>query len=368
MGEIIRSDFAESESIQWPEGSRVRDLPESVRTLFAKLPAEMQRKLLPESDQKNNGQRASPENYERRLEELAASFDTRTREKYMAKWLENLFMDGQYRNHRFLQAAYKGDLKNETTRLMDVIWGQRGQKGQAAVFNESWYKEYADQSGMLRAKIKNQKEAITRLETSIEKTRKQKRLTAVRIAERRQLVAGLEALEKELGDLHYRYGNSDNERWEGRGIAAREKAERELTKAAAVMSGYLDATEYATVMAEQVERFIFFREKNIADQPQRPWYGHVPTADQVKWAKEVIGQVEEAIARWHDSHGQEQSLKSPKEPAAANREAKLADYFQTLVDSYLYGKKQWGKTDEDLVVNIRSMEVALNLLNQKAGG
>ena len=370
MGEVIRAEPIESE-VPEPEKERpeLRDLPESVRELFGRLSWQVQDQIFPPADQATSGGASmnSLEEYEKKLNDMLASFDAKTREEFMAHCLAELVHYGRFRES-FPRAFRDGNLSDEISALMNHIWQSRGKKSKDMLsFNDEYYQNFFAARATIKGKIVEKKAEIESLNVSIEKTRKQKRLTERKINVSREKGAELRALEKELDDFDFKHGNARTDFYRQKNLAVRAKKEWEWTVATVATSEYLDAAEFATVFGEQLEAQVFSVEKALDKNPEIKLFGFItPDAQRIEQVRQVLKTVRTAVEKWYQAHQDDPAFKKTAPVRVEERQKKLIEYFQTLVDSYLYGKRKLGKTDQDQVVNIKSMEVALNILNQKA--
>ena len=94
MSEIIRINPIETGAEKEKrEITELKSFPDSVRTLFNKLPDSLKNRIFPEGQKGENI--SFPEGRERSLEEIVASFDTKTREEFMMRGVSELFDNGK---------------------------------------------------------------------------------------------------------------------------------------------------------------------------------------------------------------------------------------------------------------------------------
>ncbi len=362
MSEIIRSNSRESgpekEKREIPELS---NFPESVRVMFDKLPDSLKNKIFPEI--KTGKTESSPEGRERSLEEIVASFDTKTREEFMVHCISELFDNGRFKDG--FEAVGEEGLRQEIERLLNLLWQNRGKRDGVQLFNQEYYDNFFHARGIITEKIKAKKIEIDKLKDSIESTKKQKRLTERKRGELRKLQSEMGLLTDELKKYDYQHGNSDLDHAHSRDVSSRQRKEREWTKATTVTVEYLDPTEFVTVMAEQLEDRTFYRESSIAREPEKKRFGITVPKHMVERAKKIVQSIFQAIESWYTAHESEGSFKKPAEAKLEERQAKLIDHLLSLIESYRRGKES-KRTDEEMIYTIRQMEVSLNLLGKFA--
>ena len=363
MGEITKSDQPEINAEDEPqEIAELSDLPESVRVLFAKLPDSIKTKILPQIEK--NKSENSPGNEERSLDEMVASFDVETRERYMGICLARLFADG--RLEESLESLDANNLKIETNSLLDLLWNNRGKRDNVDIFNQKYYEDFSKGREPIISKIKPKNEEIGKLIASIAKTKKQKRLTEMKTKQLEGLETERDLIYKELEEYDERYDHNPNYKystlravWR---IEERQKKEKDWTKAAAATSEYLDPAELATLMAEQFHNITFYHEFHTARNPKEMRFGRPVPESEIMRCREVVDSVDEAIKSWYGVHENDGSFKKPKEAKLEERQTKLIDYFISLMNSYRR-EKEAGREDSETVC-VRQMEVALSILGK----
>jgi hypothetical protein len=179
--------------------------------------------------------------------------------------------------------------------------------------------------------------------------------------ELKNLEAELDLLLQELEkhDQEYGYWNSLDVDF----FPASKNREREefWTKAIALTAEYLDPTEFATVVAEQLDQ-TFYMETDPARNPNKKGlWGTYYSEEAIQTARNIVESISTAIEKWAQAHGADGRLKNLTSMKSEERQAKTVQYFLSLMDSYRRGKKD-SRTDEEMLYTIRQMEVALNLL------
>jgi hypothetical protein len=358
MKEIIRTKSITTDKEQAKQGvEELKDFPNSVRVLFDKLPDSIKNKILITL---KGSTATSLEERESKLEKTIACFDTKTREKFMERCLSELFYVGKFSDK--FEAVGEENLGPEVGRLLNLLWQNRGRRDDAQLFNQEYYNNFFQTRLLITEKIKTIKLEIEKLNNSIATTIKQKRLTERKQKELTKLEAGRNLLINELNKCDDQHGNSVLDRAWGRDISARQKKEKDWTKAVAITCEYLDPAEFATAVAEQLDK-TFFKEFFIAQNPEIKRFGKTAHEDEFKQAQKIVQLVSQTIEDWHIAHESEGSLKKPFEAKAEERQVKLIDYLVSLLESYQRGKKI-KRTDDEMICTIRQMEVSLNLLGK----
>src|SRR3989338_1100780 len=359
MSEIIRINPAEiGKEKREKEIEELKNFPEGIRGLFDKLPDAIKDKIFPRVAQSES--MSSLEKRERILEEIVAGFDTKTREEFMARCLSELFDSGKFKDA--LETIGEDDLKQEIGRLLNLLWQNRGKRDDIQLFNQEYYDSFFQARGTIMEKVQAKKTEIEKLNASIATTIKQKRLTERKRDELRALEVELNTLIDELKKYDERHDNSNLDRTYFRDVASRQRKERKWTKATALTSEYLDPAEFATVMAEQLDR-TFHREASIVRDPKKKWFGRTLPEHVIERAKKVVHSVGEAIEEWNATHKNDGSFKKSSEAKSEERQAKVINYLVSLMDSYQSGREQ-KRTDKEMTYTIRQIEVSLNILGK----
>lgn len=363
MGEIIRSDQVEINTEDEPqEIAELSDLPESVRALFNELPDSIKAKILPKIDKskaENN-----PDNEERNLDEMVASFDVETREKYMGVCLMRLFEDGRFKER--LEPLDSNNLKIEINRMLDLLWSNRGKRDDVDIFNQKFYEDFFKGRELIVSKIKPKQEEIDKLIASIAKTKKQKRFTEMKTGQLRELENELNSVYEELEGYDEKQDHNPNYKYSMlravRRIELAQKEEKDWTKAATITSEYLDPAELGTLMAEQFRDITFHHEFYTARYPKETRLGRVVPESEILRCMNVVNSVDEAIKEWYNKHEDDGSFKKPKEAKLEEKQIKLINYLISLMSSYRI-EKEAGREDSETVC-VRQMEVTLNILGK----
>lgn len=357
MSELIRINLDETEK-ENREIGELKNFPDGVSELFDKLPDTIKDKIVPRVAQGESV--TSSEKRERSLEEVIAGFDTKTREEFMIKCLDELFDSGKFKNA--LEAVGEDDLKQEIDRLLSLLWQNRGKRDAVQLFNQEYYDSFFQARDVIMEKVRAKRTEIEKLNAHIATTIKQKRLTERKRDELRILEAELSTVTDELKKYDDQYGNSNLDHMYFRDVASRQRKEREWTKTATLTGEYLGPAEFATTMTEQLDR-TFYQEASIAQDPERKRFGKTVSEHVIKRAQKIVHSVGEAIKEWYAVHENDGSFKKPSEVNSENRQTKLIDYLVSLMGSYQRGKEQ-KRTDEEMIYTIRQMEVSLNILGK----
>lgn len=359
MSEIIRVNPVETGTEKEKrEIEELKNFPESVRVLFDKLPDQLKNRIFPKVSK--NEDINSPEGDEQSLEEIVAGFDTKTREEFMSRCLNELFDNGRFKDK--FEAVGEKNLEQEIERLLNLLWQNRGKRDDVRLFNQEYYDNFFQAREIILEKIWEKKLELEKLNNSIATTIKQKRLTERKREELRGLDAEMNSLTDELKKYDDEHSNSDLDHMYFRNISSRKRKEKEWTKAATITGEYLNPAEFATVMAEQLDK-TFYRESSIAQNPKKKWLGNTLPEHIVERAKKIINLVSQAIESWHMAHGNDESFKKPSGVKLEERRAKLIDYLTSLMESYQRGKRA-KRTDEEMIYTIRQMEISLNILEK----
>lgn len=317
-------------------------IPETVRSIFYSLPVEIQNKLFP----------LVPEGAEVRgeksLDELAAGFDTETRERFMARCLSELFDTDVLGNG--LKKIRAEELESELTRLLDVIWKNRGANSDYKIFNQEYYADFTKDRSEIVVRIEAIKEEVTKIESSIQSTIKQIRLTEQKKQELRNEQKKLDEARRELKDFDSKHGNSEMDSLYFRDVRSRQKKEKEWTEAAAVVARYLDPVEFATAVLEQLSSSTFYRE--MGDTSSIPEHRR-------QASEKIKASVFSAIEKWGAEHEDDGVFKKTTELRASERQAAVIEYFHSLLQSYAVSMKEGNR---DVLYTVKQMEISLNVL------
>src|SRR3989339_1283002 len=337
------------------ELKEMKGFPESIQELFQAVPKSVQERIISEIKREPT---ESFEDNKKSLEEMVASFDPETREKFMEHCLGELFYVAEFRE-RIETFFQEGDIKQEITRLLDVLWKNREKKKEeVTLFNEPYYHCFEEERRIVLEKIEEKKSEEEKQKLSLSKTEGQRRLTETKRKQLHQLQDELTSFIKERENLDFRYHN-----WIGYGkggISWRQRKEKEWTEGIALVTQYVDPTEFATAIGEQLDR-TFAQIKRIVET--KKVYGRPGSAEAIERASRISSSIDEAIQRWAEVHETEGSLKSHSEAKSEERMEKVLMYVRSLMESYQKFRKE-GKSDEDLIYTIRQIEISLRLLGK----
>lgn len=245
MSETISVNTAETGTEGKMETPDLSIFPESIRTLFDKLPDLLKKRIF--SEKQRTETVSSSEKLEQSLEEIVASFDTRTREEFMARCLFELFENGRFKD--MFKSVDEENLGQEVERLLNLLWQNRGKRDDVQLFNQEYYDNFFQGRVVITKRLGTKKLEIKKLNDSIATTIKQKRLTEKKRDDLRKLEAEMNILIDELKKYDDQHDNSDLVHRASL-VSYRQRKEREWTKAATITGEYLDPAEFSTVMAE----------------------------------------------------------------------------------------------------------------------
>jgi hypothetical protein len=249
----------------------------------------------------------------------------------------------------------------EIFRFLEIIWKNRGKRGEEIeVFNQEYYDDFLRKKEDLIDELGSKKAEIDAMKLSIEKTRRKKRLT-----EQKNQQLGL--LNNELAEIENRNKNFDNEnsnssydRLYWRGVLDRQKKEKEWTEGLTVVAEYYDADEFAVASAKAFEE-LFSQEVHVAEG--NPTIRPVSKAFLEK-AKAVTRIISDSVENWHLTHGNEASYKTPVILKNESKIARVIDYLKSVMESYLRQKNHYQRPEEELLGELRQMEVCLRVLKK----
>ncbi|MSR85380.1 hypothetical protein EXS71_03025 [Candidatus Uhrbacteria bacterium] len=351
--ELIKSDKPASSSHEVP--GAVSDLPSSVQALFVKLAPLMQKELMPSLCQAPG---TSPD--KRSLDEVVAFFDQKTREEYLGQCLYKLFDVADV--YAWLKYQNISDIKGEVTRWMDTLWLNRGKRGKdLMLLTEPYYQTFQVQRAPLKKKLDEARAAEAKIKAKCmenkQKRKGEKLRTEWHIASRVTNAAA-----NELQELDKRHENEEFDGMYFRDVESRRRKERGWLEGCTVVIEYLDPIEFATIMAEDIERHVFHYEAAMIERADSRGVSE-RMQEQVAKAREVMHGMIQAIEEWSQGKG-DLRYKQPLDSNNQKRKQKIAAYFQAVVDSYRRKHKQ-GVPESELDAEINYMEVSLNLLSHK---
>ncbi len=340
----------------------LRELPQEIRNLFRELPPTIQEKIFPKGQER---EKRSETVYigNRNLEEVCAGLDERARERFFQDSLAQLFSEGGL-FHVFKRIP-TAELSNKVAEFMDILWDNRTKPARETirVFGTDAYKEEEralleneKHRAILLQAVAEHKKTVDAQQDRIEVTKHQKRLTAQKQAELLPLSAALEEATEALKrfDMVFETGKKARLR-----MSRREEMASKCTETLKVVMAYLTSDEFATAVSEQLDTVFYLQKRivNSSDDTNRKAPPHL-----VANAKETITVLQNAIANWHSRHQGEENLKARHELTLSTKQVKTTEYFKSLRESYLRGKNERHSSDDELVVEISNMRVALNLL------
>ncbi len=357
-GQIIISDSNLENTHDFQrEFPRLSGLPESVRDAFLELPVEIQERIFPaESSKEESSEWSEPK---RRLEEIVSCLSVEDRERFLMSCFSELFSSAGFKD--IFHKLDMDFLLAEIFRFLEIIWKNRGKRGEEIeVFNQEYYDDFLRKKEDLIDELGSKKAEIDAMKLSIEKTRRKKRLT-----EQKNQQLGL--LNNELAEIENRNKNFDNEnsnssydRLYWRGVLDRQKKEKEWTEGLTVVAEYYDADEFAVASAKAFEE-LFSQEVHVAEG--NPTIRPVSKAFLEK-AKAVTRIISDSVENWHLTHGNEASYKTPVILKNESKIARVIDYLKSVMESYLRQKNHYQRPEEELLGELRQMEVCLRVLKK----
>lgn len=371
MGEILRTNPIEHEPEEKKNTVELRGFPESVTELFNRLPDYIKEEIIPTGEKKEVENPVFKKWLEDDiLEDIVSRLNREDREDFISNSLGSLFRIGDLRK-TLLEKGVEG-LKQETARLLDLLWGNRGKRGDdVKLFNQEHYERLSRERGAITQKIQSKKSEVEELRASMEKTRKQRRLTRTKQQSLYELQEELRELETELEKHDSKETHHVGMRFgELRDIPYLRRKERDWTECVATISEYLDPSEFATVMAEQFDK-AFYAEVDCSrrdPEKDRRYFSAIRFTEEeaeqaVERSRKIVDSFVSAIEEWNQKHQNETSFKKPSEIGSEEQRRKLIDYFISLAESYKRRSIE-RKTDEDMIYTIRQMEVTLRILGR----
>ncbi len=330
--------------------------PDSIQELYQVLPNEIKEKIFSGGGLEEDGQRDK----KRSLEEVIACLKREQREEFASECLSELFGGGSRNDFKRAFDREGVDVGAEVTKFLDMTWGNRGKgKDDVEIFNQGYFDDFFEQREVIVQEIRQLQAKIDALKASAEKTKRQRRLTekkkrGVHKSEWEEMPAlkeRLHVLDRENESLSY-FSSPE----------FRASHEKEWTYALAVIAEYLEPDELAVVVLESMDRCVTFYDKRKVARGEKRWR-RASSEREIGEAREFMEKFDSAFEEWQEAHEGDGSLKSPKKASDQIRQQKMIDYFQNLYGSYKRGKER-GRTDDDMLMNVRQMEVTLNLLGK----
>lgn len=337
--------------------SGLEGFPEEIRLAFDGLPKAIQKEVL-SSTSGIEGEDNS-EKSKRSLEDMVASFDTETREEFFSYCLDRVFQIGKLQN--LLQSIDNEDLSKEITRLFDIFWQNRGKGEDMKIVNQEYYDSFFKARSVLEEHARNKRAEIDALELSITSTHKKIRETAKKTERLHSLKIDLSEIMNEIKIFDEKHQNAVIDKTYFRDVESRQKHEKEWTQAIGIVSEYMDPTEFATALSEQIDRE-FYNHKRILDN--KTIFGKRISEDDRKNARAILEIVETAVEDWIGIHEEDRIYKDSKEVKSKERTQKTIDYLVSLIQSYSKSKKA-GRSEEDMIYTTRQMGIAIKLLSRE---
>jgi len=357
MDKIIKSTLASNTEPKTDKNiEKLKDYPESINKLFNDLPNSLKNKLF------SNEKEDIPfflKSKEEQLGEIIKSFKIEDRERLMRNFLSELFNVANFRN--ILESINEDSLEQEIKRLFDLFWHSRGKRdNDVEIFNKSYYDNFFNNRKKIEEKIKEKKLEIKILKNSIEKTKKQIRLTEKKKEEMKKIINEESLLIKELEDFDYKNNNSWNDKINFSDVASRKRKEEKWTQALIIVSEHLDSTEFAIIIKEQIKT-TFHKEFHITERKEKTYFGKKISEDEIERAKRVTELISSTIEKWYLDHENDDIFKEKINEDSINQQDKLINYFNSLASSYMRSR-ELKKDEAEMIYTIRQMEVSLNLL------
>jgi hypothetical protein len=337
-----------------------KELPKSVKEYLDKVPDRIKKKLFPE--EKNLDRKDGKETEMERYEEIVATMTEREREDFMKKCFFELFYETGISDA--FKDLDKERLTEEVSRITDVLWSNRGKRGEEIkLFNAEYYDKFFADRDSLEADIRSKKLEVEKAKEANDKRKTDSKDSKI-YQKYSELRGELDGLRKEMENLDNKHGNAEFYRIVGKGVDGRKAREAKWTEAVAVLEEYLDPTEFATLMAEQMGSVFSVESRLASKKPGDKYFGYELSEEAIDRAKSIIKKITDAIENWAISHEGDGVIKQAQDIKAEEKILKLVEYFQSLLMSYKDGKRR-GRKDEELNAEIKLMENTLNLLSKK---
>lgn len=340
------------------------DLPESVQNAMKELSQDIQTGIL-----EKLGNEESKESKKLTLEEIIASFDEETREKYVKAGIREFFQVGRVQE-RLYEAYKKGILKSEMIRMLDTLWNNRtaNTKDDIELFNHSYYRDAFTEREKIESELNKKNTDKEALRKWIDKNSNKRRQVRVKKEELKGLIDDIDSIKKKLEQFDNEYGNSELDSMYFRDLASRQRKERGWLYAVALTLKYMDATDFSTVIGEELE-FLFQKEKSIQNNgiSERHVGFRGTTLEQrqglINRADAIVDTYEKSVDEWYEKHETDKIMVETKNAKKGERQKKVIDHFVDLIAAYTRGKER-GKSEEEMDDLVKLMEVSLTILGK----
>ncbi len=343
-----------------------RGLPEDISRLFSSLPEDIMRHFstqhIPEGE-------APPIT----LEDTIRCMSVENREAFLEHCLFELFQASRLRWWWKIASGQSGkivgmlrpvpdSLQKDITSIFDQIWdNRRKSKEEQVLLTDPHIKKFLEQRQPLVDNL-NALEAALRSNATDRRNNKQKRLGR-RLEE---AYIGLEQQRRQAEDALSRfdaiYDNTEYHHMISRGVLSRQQQERLWMFACATSAQYFDGTEFATVVAEAIERHLFYLEIPLANHG--PLVNHrLFTEEDRRSAVRIAQSVHDATDAWAALHGSESAMTGLPGKISKNKE-KLIKHVLDLIASY-HHHVAIRSSDALLQDTLQYLKVALYILGAK---
>ncbi|MBT4722648.1 hypothetical protein HN958_02120 [Candidatus Falkowbacteria bacterium] len=250
------------------------------------------------------------------------------------------------------------------TSLINLFWENRGKNLEnTIIYNEVRYNKYYDLIKEATAKLEAANEAVEKMKKSIQKTRKQRRLTARKEEELKELE---EIAHERLWDvrmLKSNHGNTPDGFKNKRNLESRRIQERQWFHSLGTILEFYDAIEYSVLMTEIFDKyFLKFEHEVLQKEDKKDVDSSGLWLDQRK-AERKIALFEKTVKQWGEDHADDVEMRKTLKTEPNKRVDTMITYFLDLVQSYEKDIKK-GRPEEELMYTIRQMEVTLRLLKK----
>jgi hypothetical protein len=334
----------------------VKSLPEKVQELFARLDPKKQNLIFETQIQEPITETIENVNNDK-FAELVASVSEEEREKLATHCLTQLLEGTEI--SRSINSSDFNKIASKVRRFLDIAWSNKGKPlGDIKIYCEGKYDDYYKEKPIVQEKLDKAKVAVEKMEASISKTKKQKRLTERKKAQLNELLEKLRFAKWEVSQLDHVYSNEEADYENNADIESRTIKERYFFQALGTVIQYYDLTDFQVLIHEMFELHVFSYDKKMLESKKYP-----DDSNYKKVARYRIKLFETAVDAWVKTFNDPQKRRETKIADLDKKTRTMVEYFLELYDSYCKDKAK-NRPEDEMIYTVRQMEITLRLFNR----
>jgi hypothetical protein len=248
--------------------------------------------------------------------------------------------------------------------LINLFWENRGKNLEnTTIYNEARYDKYYDLIKEATAKLEIANQAVEAKKKSLQKTRKQRRLTARKEDELKELEKIASKCLLDVDMLKINHGNTSDGFEKKYNLESKRVQERQWFHSLGTVLEFYDATEYSVLITEIFDKYFLTREHAVLRKEDKKDLNSTRLWLDQDSARRKIKLFEKSVKQWSEDHKDDVEMRETIKSEPNKKVETMITYFLDLVKSYEEDMKK-GRPEEELTYTVRQMEITLRLLDR----